>query len=70
MNYSNFKLIIHTLVSYSYNETKHFVNGSWDLVSALREIAPFSAKRFVFLFIYVDREQILFCLDTIWVQFE
>lgn len=33
-------------VTYSYNETKHFVNGSWDLLSSLLDASPYSAKRF------------------------
>jgi hypothetical protein len=31
---------------YSFNETRHFVNGSWDLVSSLVDSAPYSARRF------------------------
>lgn len=33
-------------LDYSYNETRHFVNGSWDLVSSLVDSTPYSARRF------------------------
>mmetsp|Transcript_22862 Transcript_22862/g.31352 ORF Transcript_22862/g.31352 Transcript_22862/m.31352 type:complete len:206 (-) Transcript_22862:123-740(-) len=53
-------------ISYSYNETKHFVNGSWDLVSSLREAAPYSAKRYDLgaVRITVDMELKL-CTETV-----